>query len=305
MTGTEQQRERSTAGLLCGLGAYVFWGGAPIYFKAVSRAHVPPVEFLAHRVVWSALLLFAVLYFRGRLNLVGATFRDFRTMVTLAVTTVLIAINWLLFVYAVDANRLTQASMGYFLSPLVSVALGSIVLKEKLRPLQLLAIAAATIGVIYLPIAIRELPTIGLGLAFSFGIYGLLRKITPVDGSVGLAVETLMLTPLAWAAIEYWRQTGQSHFMTVDRRTDWLLLAAGPVTTLPLVLFTEAARRLKLAILGFLQYISPTLQLLVAVLWFQEPFPRERQIAFAFIWVGIAIFCFDSLRSYFRGAAKS
>jgi chloramphenicol-sensitive protein RarD len=290
---------RRTAGLLAGIGAYGTWGLIPGYFKAVAAA--PPLELLAHRVVWALILLLVLLKQQGRLGELREALRPGRTLVMLSASTVLIAINWLVYIWAVVGGRVLEGSLGYFINPLVNVVLGVLVLKEKLEPPVVWAVAMAGLGVAWLTLSIGHPPWVSLTLAFSFGSYGLLRKLAPVVAVVGLAVETLLLFPFALGFLVWARESGRLTFLAGDLGLDALLVLAGPLTAIPLLLFTAAARRLPLSTLGFIQYLSPTLQFLLAVFLWGEPLGPERVVAFACIWSGLLIFAVHSLR---RGAPE-
>lgn len=290
---------RRTAGLLAGIGAYGTWGLIPGYFKAVAAA--PPLELLAHRVVWALILLLVLLKQQGRLGELREALRPGRTLVMLSASTVLIAINWLVYIWAVVGGRVLEGSLGYFINPLVNVVLGVLVLKEKLEPPVVWAVAMAGLGVARLTLSIGHPPWVSLTLAFSFGSYGLLRKLAPVGAVVGLAVETLLLFPFALGFLVWARESGRLTFLAGDLGLDALLVLAGPLTAIPLLLFTAAARRLPLSTLGFIQYLSPTLQFLLAVFLWGEPLGPERVVAFACIWSGLLIFAVHSLR---RGAPE-
>jgi chloramphenicol-sensitive protein RarD len=290
---------RRTAGLLAGIGAYGTWGLIPGYFKAVAAA--PPLELLAHRVVWALILLLVLLKQQGRLGELREALRPGRTLVMLSASTVLIAINWLVYIWAVVGGRVLEGSLGYFINPLVNVVLGVLVLKEKLEPPVVWAVAMAGLGVAWLTLSIGHPPWVSLTLAFSFGSYGLLRKLAPVGAVVGLAVETLLLFPFALGFLVWARESGRLTFLAGDLGLDALLVLAGPLTAIPLLLFTAAARRLPLSTLGFIQYLSPTLQFLLAVFLWGEPLGPERVVAFACIWSGLLIFAVHSFR---RGAPE-
>jgi chloramphenicol-sensitive protein RarD len=290
---------RRTAGLLAGIAAYGSWGVIPIYFKAVSAA--PPLELLAHRVVWALLFLVVLLNRQGRLAEFRAALRPSRTLAMLAASTVLIAVNWLVYIWAVVGGRVLEGSLGYFINPLVNVVLGVLVLEEKLERPVMAAVAVAALGVVWLTLSVGHPPWVSLALAGSFGSYGLLRKLAPVGAVVGLAVETLLLFPLALGYLAWAHGRGSLAFLAGDLRLDTLLVLAGPATAIPLLLFTAAARRLPLSTLGFVQYLSPTVQFLLAVFLWGEPLGRERAVAFACIWAGLLIFTVHSLR---RGAPE-
>jgi chloramphenicol-sensitive protein RarD len=285
---------RPSTGVIYGLAAYLWWGLAPLYFKAI--AHVPPSEILAHRILWSCVLLALLIWRRGELGALAVAVRSRRLLATLAASTVLIGVNWFVFIWAIAHGRLLQASLGYFINPLVNVLLGVAILKEKLRRPQAAALALAAAGVVLMGLRVGGLPAISLILAVSFALYGLLRKRTPVGGIVGLAVETGLLAPLALGYLFWLGGEGRLVFSRLDARTDWLLAASGVVTALPLVWFANAARRLQLSTIGILQYLSPTLQFLLAVLVFGEPFAAGELASFGLIWAALAIYTLDALR---------
>jgi chloramphenicol-sensitive protein RarD len=290
---TAQQRQEQRGGLVYGLAAYGLWGLMPLYFKAVERAD--PLEVLAHRIVWCQLLLVVLLLvFRSWSDLVQCL-RSRRIVLLLLASSVLIALNWFIYIYGVATQRLVETSLGYFINPLFSVLLGVVFFRERLRIGQWAALALATVGMAYLVIRVGSVPWIALGLAGAFGFYGLVRKIAPVDALVGLFIETLVLTPVAAAFLLQQHASGAA---PVDR-FGWgfagLLALSGPTTALPLLCFGLAARRLPLSIMGFLQYLAPSLQLLLAVLFFGETFRPEHQISFGFIWTALALYSVESV----------
>ncbi|MFO7654729.1 MAG: EamA family transporter RarD [Candidatus Krumholzibacteriia bacterium] len=281
-------------GVLYGLAAYVWWGAVPLYFKAV--AHVPPPEVLAHRVVWSFLLLAVWLGFAGRMTAARRALADRRTLATLVGSALLVSMNWLIFIWAVSTARVVEASLGYFINPLVNVLLGMVFLGERLRRAQWVSLALAMTGVAVLTAWLGSLPWIALVLAFSFGFYGLLRKTADVDGPVGLMVETGLLVPAALAFLLLRAGREQLVFGNSDPATDLLLVAAGAVTALPLVWFVAGARRLPLSTMGFLQYVAPTGQFLLGVLAFGELFTTAHALGFGTIWTALAIYSWDLAR---------
>ncbi|PYQ47405.1 MAG: EamA family transporter RarD [Acidobacteria bacterium] len=289
----DPRRERRL-GLVYGLAAYGSWGIFPIYLKAVRS--VPVVEVLAHRVVWALAVLLVVTGVRGELQAVAAALRHRRALLVLSGSTVFIAINWLVYIYSVTHDRILESSLGYYINPLISVLLGIVLLGERLEPLMKAAALVAAAGVVWLAIDLGQLPWISLTVAFSFGLYGLLRKIAPVGALIGLTVETLLLAPFAGAYLVWALTGGRAAFLSGRPGIDVLLVLAGPVTAAPLLCFAAAARRLPLSTMGFLQYVSPTLQFLIAVAVYAEPFDRARAGAFACIWAAVALFAFDSIR---------
>jgi chloramphenicol-sensitive protein RarD len=285
-------------GAAFGAAAFLWWGFAPLYFKAIGS--VPSLEVLAHRIVWSLAFLTALLIGRRGLLATLAMFRDGRTLLTMCVTTCLIAVNWLVFIWSIANDRLVEASLGYFMNPLVNVTFGAIFLRERLRRPQLAAVLLALAGVTWLTIAQGRAPWIALVLAISFAIYGLLRKLARPTGIQGLALETTLLTPLALGWM-FWRQShGGLAFGHDGPEITMLLCAAGPITALPLIWFAEGARRLRFATIGFLQYLSPTFQFLLAVIAFGEPFTRTHAIGFGTIWTALALYSWDTARGLRR-----
>jgi chloramphenicol-sensitive protein RarD len=277
-----------------GLAAYLWWGGVPIYFKAVG--HVPPTEVLAHRIVWSFVLLAVWLGPLGRLQPAWTALRERRTLLTLTGSTLLVACNWFVFIWAVAHARVVEASLGYFINPLVNVVLGMVFLGERLRRLQWISVALATTGVTVLTVRLGQPPIVALLLAFSFGFYGLLRKTARVDGPVGLTIETGLLVPLAVGFLVLRWTAGDLVFGAAGPTTDALLLAAGVVTALPLVWFVAGARRLPLSTMGFLQYLAPSGQFLLGVLAYGEAFTPAHRVAFGAIWTALGLFSWDLWR---------
>jgi chloramphenicol-sensitive protein RarD len=281
--------------LAWGLSAYFMWGFVVFYFKAVG--HVPALEVLAHRVVWSVVLLGVLLGFRGRWRENLATAFRPRVLAVLAVSTVLIAVNWFTFIWAVAHDQTLQASLGYFINPLVNVLLGFVILRERLTPLRWVSVGLATSAVALLVVQQGTVPVVALVLAFSFGFYGLLRKIVPVDSLVGLIVETKLLLPLAIGYLVWLQLRGELVFGSLDRSTDLLLIMAGVITAIPLLCFANGARRIDYATMGLLQYLAPTLQFAIAVKVFGEPLHAVQLAAFGLIWIGLGTYSFDALRA--------
>ncbi|HEY6005492.1 MAG TPA: EamA family transporter RarD [Anaeromyxobacter sp.] len=280
--------DESARGLGFALAAYVTWGLMPIYFKALRP--VPALEILAHRIAWSALLLAGMLARRGGPGF-RAPFRRDR-LPLLAVTTVLISTNWLVYIWAVQAGRIVEASLGYFVTPLVNVLLGVAVLREPLTRRQRVAVALAGAGVAVLVLRTGAFPWVSLTLAASFGLYGLLRKRAAVDSVGGLFGETVLLAPAALAYLALGARAGTGAFGTGAAVTS-LLLAAGPVTAFPLVWFGLAVRRLRLSTMGLVQYLTPTSQFLLGVLLYREPFGAAHAAAFACIWASLALYTWE------------
>jgi len=280
------------AGAGYALAAYGWWGVVPAYWKLFGG--VPPLEIVAHRVIWSLAFAGFWIALLGRGDEVRQVLRDRRRGLALCASGALIGLNWSIFIWAVSAGRIVEASIGYYLNPLVSVGLGVALLGERLRRAQVAAIALAGLGVGVLGFGSGATPWIPVVLAATFALYGLVRKLTPVSSLVGLLVETAIVAPLALAALA---RGGDSHFVMGDLATRLLLVFSGAMTALPLLWFARAARRLPLSLLGLFQYLAPTLSALLAVLAYGEPFTRARAVALAFIWLGVALFSLDSLRT--------
>lgn len=297
---TEVSRRRT--GLLFALACYTIWGMLPLYFNQLAFAS--DLEIVAHRTLWTFLLCAAVLAATGAIRQAVATLRQPRQLGFLAVAAVLIAANWLIYVYAANHRQVLQASLGYFTNPILTVGLGVMVLRERLRPLQWLAMGIGLAAVIVIGVGDGRPPWIALGLALSFGLYGLTKSYAGrrTGAVASLAVETLLLSPLALAAL-YWLDThGQSHF-TSDGAASMLLLAStGIATAAPLTFFAAATRRLPLSVVGMLQYLAPTLQFIIAVAINHEPMPPIHWIGFAIIWLALAVLTTDALRTNRRNA---
>jgi chloramphenicol-sensitive protein RarD len=278
-------------GLVYGFIAYGLWGAAPVFWKLL--AGVSPVEALAHRVVWGVLAFALIVWLAGAAPAVRAALADRKTVAVMALSGTLLAINWGTFVYSVAADHLLDASLGYFINPLISVALGTIVLRERLRRLQWIAIGLAITGVVVLTWRAGRLPWISVVLALSFGAYGLVRKVARVESLAGSTIETALLAPVAAAYLIALALRGGGGLGHASASIQLLLLSTGAVTAIPLLLFTSAARRLPLSTIGFLQYLAPTGQLILAVLVYGERFAHDQLIAFALIWLGLAAFSLD------------
>jgi chloramphenicol-sensitive protein RarD len=287
------EKHGSHYGILYGIAAYGSWGIFPLYFKTV--ASVPPVEVLAHRALWSFVMLAVLVGLLGRWKEVWRELHSRKLLLMLALSTLFIAANWLMFIYAVTSGQVLQASLGYFINPLVNVLLGVLFLRERLRPRQTLSIGLALIGVLVLTAFVGKVPWVALTLALTFSFYALMRKLMPVDGFVSLAVETLLMVPVALAYLGYLAATSSHEPLRLS--TVGLLMLSGPITTVPLLFFGSAARRLRLSTMGILQYLSPSLQFLLAVLVFGEPFSSAQLLSFACIWAAVLIYATDSLRA--------
>ena len=282
-------------GVLFAISAYTMWGIAPLFFKQL--VDIPAPEILIHRIMWSFLLLFGLLVAMRRLSNTVAVLRNPKQLCVLALTSVLLGGNWLLFIWAVNNDHLLDASLGYYINPLLNVALGMMFLSERLRRLQWFAVALALTGVVIQLVSFGSFPVIAFTLAISFGIYGLLRKKLNVDAMSGLLLESLILLPFA---LGYWIFFADSSYADMTNNAwnmNTLLIAAGAVTTAPLLCFIAAAQRLKYSTLGFFQYIGPSLMFILAVSLYGEVFTAEKAVTFGFIWAALVVFSFDGIRN--------
>jgi chloramphenicol-sensitive protein RarD len=284
---------RSLAGAYFAITAYTIWGLAPLYFRAVSA--VSSFEIIAHRVVWSVVLLFAVLAVTRQL---GSLRVSTKQLLILFVTAALLSINWLVFVSAVTQGQVIATSLGYFINPLVSVFLGLIFLRERLRPLQWLALGIAFSGVSVQVISLGKLPLISLTLAFSFGFYGLIRKQVNLPSIAGLTLETLIALPFALGYLAYLNESAALAFGQSSWSLDALLIAGGAITSVPLMCFAAAVTRLPLAIAGLFQYLAPSLSLILAIFVFDEPFSQVQLISFGCVWLSLGVFTAESLYTF-------
>jgi chloramphenicol-sensitive protein RarD len=291
-TPTAEDLRQRRIGVLYGLAAYGWWGFIALYFKALL--HVGPVEILAHRVWWSVLLLVGILAWQGRLRRTWRDLDDRRTLAALSATTLLITVNWLVFIYAVATERLLEASLGYFINPLVNILLGRLFLHERLNGRQRLAVVFALVGVTFLAIRVGSVPWIALVLAVSFALYGLVRKTMTLGPVQGLAAETAILSPFAVGYLVWMGMRSQGAFLAGSLSDNILLPAGGVISVLPLIWFINSARRLRYATIGFLQFLAPTLQFLLAVFAFREPFSSVQLAGFACIWSGLALYAWDA-----------
>jgi len=294
----EKTRSDTILGVVYAASAFLIWGISPIYWKALRA--VPAFEIILHRMVWSFFFLVPLILVMRRWTDFIDALKNYRTLLTLLFTALIIGANWLLYIWAVNNDNLLQASLGYYINPLVNVVLGMVFLKERLRPPQILAVLLAAAGVLYLTIYYGEFPWIALALAVSFGLYGLIRKIAPVGSLAGLTVETLLLSIPALIYLLYIDSQGVGTIFRVNLKLDLLLMGCALATAIPLLFFTLGARRLYLSTVGLLQYIAPTCMFLMAVLLFREPFVKAQVVTFIFIWTALAIYSTDSIRYYKR-----
>ncbi|HEY0107317.1 MAG TPA: EamA family transporter RarD [Rhizomicrobium sp.] len=284
---TEHEHHGEARGIAYVASSYLIWGVTPLFWVLLDG--ISPLELTLHRMVWCALFGLAVTAGRGRLSRLVGVLRAPRLVGALAVSGVLITVNWTLFIYCVATRRLVDASLGYYITPLVSIALGVVLLGEKISRIRLAAIGLAGVAVAIETLALGRLPWPAFGLAVSFGFYGYVRKLTPVDSLDGLTVETVLFLPVTLAILAWWALQGTGAFPSPALGRDALLIVTGPLTALPLAMFASGARRIRMTTLGFLQYISPSITLLVATLLMHEPFARTSAIAFGLIWAALVL----------------
>lgn len=285
--------QQTRQGIIFALAAYFIWGIAPVYFKLIQQ--VPAGEILTHRVIWSFFFLLVLISVGRHWPQVRATCQHPWRLLLLAITALLVGGNWLLFIWAVNNHHMLEASLGYFINPLVNVLLGMLFLGERFRRMQWLAVALAFAGVLIQLWQFGSLPIIGLGLAFSFAFYGLLRKKVGVDAQTGMLIETLWLLPVATIYLFLIADSPTSHLSANPWSLNLLLVAAGIVTTVPLLFFTAAATRLRLSTLGFFQYLGPTLMFLLAVTFYGEQIGQDKLLTFGCIWAALILFTLDAV----------
>jgi len=279
-------------GILYGIGAYALWGFFPIYWKFLHG--VPALQVIGHRIGWSFLLLLAYIVVRGQWQAFRASAMNWRTIGIYSIAAVLLSFNWLIYVWGVNAGFIVETSLGYFINPLLSVLLGVIFLRERLRPLHWIPVGLAAIGVGYLTFVYGRLPWIALSLAFTFGFYGFVKKLSPLGSLYGLTLETGIVFPVAMIYLVIVGFNGSGAFLRDGTLVDAFLIGAGLVTTIPLLMFASAAKQIPLTIVGLLQYIAPTIQFLIGVFIYKEPFDHAHFIGFSIVWVALLIFVVES-----------
>jgi chloramphenicol-sensitive protein RarD len=288
MTSTPTSDEAAARGFVFAFLAYGLWGLLPLFMKAV--AHLPAIEVVAHRILWSVPIAAAVLVAVGRTGDIKAAIRSPRTVALATLTAALITVNWSIYVWAVAVERTVETSLGYYINPLVSVVMGAVLLGERLARAQLAAVALAVAAVVLLTVEAGGLPWVSLALALSFAVYGFLRKTLPIGPSQGFFLEVLILSVPCLAYVIWLQARGESHFVASNPTDMLLLIGCGPVTAVPLLLYGFGARLLRLSTIGIMQYIAPTGIVLIAVFVFGEPFGPVRLAAFGLIWVALAIY---------------
>ena len=280
-------------GILAGIGAYTLWGLFPIYWRLLEE--VPAIEILVHRMVWSLLFVVVILTVQKDWHWLREASRNRKTMLTYTLAAILLSVNWFTYIWAVNAGYVVEASLGYFINPLVNILLGVIFLGEKLRTGQVAAVVLAGLGVVYLTVSYGSLPWISLVLAFTFGMYGLIKKTAPLESMHGFSLETMVLFLPALGYLLYREATGVGAFVHQGTTVTLLLILAGPVTSIPLLLFGYSARRIPLSMLGFIQYIAPTLQFMLGVFVYTEPFPPARLLGFCIIWTALLVYSLEGV----------
>ncbi|AWS50139.1 MULTISPECIES: EamA family transporter RarD [Providencia] len=286
-------QQNTTKGVLCALGAYFIWGVAPIYFKSIQE--VPAEEILTHRIIWSFFFMILLLTVSRHWSYVRQVLKQPKKILVLGVTATTIACNWLIYIWAVNNGYMLQASLGYFINPLVNVLFGMLFLQERFRRMQWIAVSLALTGVLIQLWQFGSVPVIGLSLAVTFATYGLLRKKLGVDAQTGMTFETLWLLPVGIIFLLFFADSPTSDMAMNDWHLNALLVAAGVITTVPLLLFTEAANHLRLSTLGFFQYMGPSIMFLLAVFMYGEVMTPELLVTFGFIWVALILFTLDAL----------
>ncbi|MEX5790758.1 EamA family transporter RarD [Providencia hangzhouensis] len=286
-------QQNTTKGVLCALGAYFIWGVAPIYFKSIQE--VPAEEILTHRIIWSFFFMILLLTVSRHWSYVRQVLKQPKKILVLGVTATTIACNWLIYIWAVNNGYMLQASLGYFINPLVNVLFGILFLQERFRRMQWIAVGLALTGVLIQLWQFGSVPVIGLSLAVTFATYGLLRKKLGVDAQTGMTFETLWLLPVGIIFLLFFADSPTSDMAMNDWHLNALLIAAGVITTVPLLLFTEAANHLRLSTLGFFQYMGPSIMFLLAVFVYGEVMTPELLVTFGFIWVALILFTLDAL----------
>ena len=289
------------SGLVFAVTAYFIWGIFPLYWKMLDK--VSAIEILAHRIVWSFLFLSLVVSASRNQNFFQYL-KNKRAMLLLSTSAVLIAANWGIYIYAVNNHQIVEASLGYYINPIVNITLGVIFLKESLNRMQVWALFFAVAGLVFLTVEIGKLPVVSLLLAVTFGLYGLVRKKANLQSMPGLLIETMVLAPVAIIYLWMGHNSGSGAFLHQGILTSVLLILAGPVTAVPLFLFGIAATRIPLSTMGFIQYFSPTIQLLIGVLVFKEEFTQANLISFSLVWMGLALYSY-SLVKQFRNRKRS
>lgn len=288
MKGTNKTYDSTLVGFIYGIAAYMLWGFLPLYWKLLGQ--IPATEILAHRILWSFLFMFVLLSFNGQMKSCLDVLKDRSNIVRILCATILITINWGLYIWAVTSNRILESSMGYYMNPLIVVVLGVVILKEKLSIWQIVSLIMAAVGVCIITISYGQVPWVSLMLALSFALYGLMKKTIPVGSTIGLGLETAFLMPFVLAYIVIRQASGIGALGNISTATTFILMGSGVATALPLLWFSKGAKRIPLSSIGFLQYISPTISLLLGIFVYKEQFTQTHMLSFGFIWCGLIIY---------------
>ena len=299
MTQINPKNEDTLRGFFYALSAYVLWGFLPLYMKAL--AHISPQEIIAHRVIWSVPIAAAVLLYQGRTADLKRALRTPSMLAMGAVTATLISINWGFYVWAIGAGQALDAALGYYINPLFSIVMGGVLLKERISPLQKLAVGLAALAVVIMTVDLGRLPVVAIALMVSWGFYAYFKKQLPIGPNQGFALEVLLLTPFALAYIAYLLATGSGHFLMGHTFDTTMLIGCGFVTAVPLMFYANGAKGLRLSTIGLMQYLTPTMVLLTAVFVFNEPFGKAQMIAFPMIWGALVLYTISMFRDRKKG----
>nr|WP_318503132.1 EamA family transporter RarD [Bacillus sp. T3] len=305
-SGEKRMERENVIGMIFAAGAYIVWGVLPIYWKMLGE--VPALEILAHRVVWSFFFVLIIVFLlkRKRLkNFFQVQMRQKKTWLGLLLASLFISINWVTYIFAVNTNHIVEASLGYYVNPLIAVMLGVFVLGEKINMSQAISFVLAGIGVLYMTLSIGKFPWIALVLALSFGFYGLSKKLIQVDSILGLLLETIFILPFALLFLAYLGINDQNSFATMSLKTDLFLLGSGIATALPLLWFGIGAQKIPLYMVGILQYIAPSISLILGVIMYGEPFTKDHVVTFTCIWSAIAMFTISNIRQVLKNRKES
>lgn len=284
---------QTTSGFLYGIGAYTLWGFLPLYWKMLDS--IPAIEILAHRILWSFVFLATIMLFRGNFNTFKEVFKEGGNVVRIACATIFITLNWGMYIWAINSGHVVEASMGYYINPLIVILLSVVVLKERLSHWQTISILMAAIGVAIITLSYGQVPWISLILALTFALYGLMKKKIPLPSTISLGIETAMLMPLVIGYITYRQVNGIGALGSLSLSTTLILVGSGIATALPLLWFGEGTRRIPLSSMGFLQYIAPTISLTLGIFVFKEQFTRIHLLSFGCIWTGLLIYSISQI----------
>lgn len=287
-------------GFIYAISCYILWGIFPIYWQSLAAENVPAEQILAQRIFWSFLFAFAIVPFRRQVGVVLSALKQPKLMLVFFMSAALLSLNWLTYVWAVTNEKVLDSSLGYFMSPLFSILLGRVFLQERLNLAQKLSVSIAVVGVIWLTFLASSIPWIAIILTFSFGFYGLIRKLAPLPPVPALVVETLWMLPFALFFLYFWQTNNMLVFTQLSSFSKWILVLSGIVTTVPLILFAAGAKRISLTNLGIVQYVSPSLQFFIGLLILKEDFSFHKFIGYALVWIAVALYVFASLKSIQR-----